>query len=148
MTTTTISKEQHALASERVAAAGMSDRVTLLLEDYRDLTGTYDKLVSIEMDCYWIAQAGLDPLQMFREYGNRIKLIHLKDRKPGFPTTQVKDDTAEHFTEVGSGTIQWREILAAAKNNGVRHMFVERDSGDLPAMESLRISFRNLQKIG
>jgi sugar phosphate isomerase/epimerase len=106
------------------------------------------KLVSIEMDCYWIAQAGLDPLQMFREYGNRIKLIHLKDRKPGFPTTQVKDDTAEHFTEVGSGTIQWREILAAAKNNGVRHMFVERDSGDLPAMESLRISFRNLQKIG
>ena len=49
VTTTTISKEQHALASERVAAAGMSDRVTLLLEDYRDLTGTYDKLVSIEM---------------------------------------------------------------------------------------------------
>lgn len=49
VTTTTISKEQHALASERIAAAGMSERVTLLLEDYRDLTGTYDKLVSIEM---------------------------------------------------------------------------------------------------
>ncbi len=49
VTTTTISKEQHALASERIAAAGLSDRVTLLLEDYRDLTGTYDKLVSIEM---------------------------------------------------------------------------------------------------
>ncbi|MBB5015829.1 SAM-dependent methyltransferase [Rehaibacterium terrae] len=49
VTTTTISKEQHALASERIAAAGLSDRVTLLLEDYRDLTGRYDKLVSIEM---------------------------------------------------------------------------------------------------
>lgn len=49
VTTTTISKEQHALASERIAAAGLSDRVTVLLEDYRDLTGTYDKLVSIEM---------------------------------------------------------------------------------------------------
>ncbi len=49
VTTTTISREQHALASERVAAAGMSDRVSLLLEDYRDLTGQYDKLVSIEM---------------------------------------------------------------------------------------------------
>lgn len=49
VTTTTISKEQHALASERIAAAGMSARVTLLLEDYRDLTGAYDKLVSIEM---------------------------------------------------------------------------------------------------
>jgi cyclopropane-fatty-acyl-phospholipid synthase len=49
VTTTTISKEQHALAAKRVADAGLQDRVTLLLEDYRDLTGTYDKLVSIEM---------------------------------------------------------------------------------------------------
>ena len=49
VTTTTISREQHALASERVAAAGLEDRVTLLLEDYRDLRGQYDKLVSIEM---------------------------------------------------------------------------------------------------
>ncbi len=49
VTTTTISREQHALAAQRVAEAGLEDRVTLLLEDYRDLTGTYDKLVSIEM---------------------------------------------------------------------------------------------------
>jgi cyclopropane-fatty-acyl-phospholipid synthase len=49
VTTTTISREQHAYAVERVRAAGLEDRVTVLLEDYRDLTGTYDKLVSIEM---------------------------------------------------------------------------------------------------
>jgi len=49
VTTTTISREQHALASERITAAGLSDRVTLLLKDYRDLEGQYDKLVSIEM---------------------------------------------------------------------------------------------------
>jgi cyclopropane-fatty-acyl-phospholipid synthase len=49
VTTTTISREQHALARERIAAAGLADRVTLLLEDYRDLRGRYDKLVSIEM---------------------------------------------------------------------------------------------------
>jgi cyclopropane-fatty-acyl-phospholipid synthase len=49
VTTTTISKEQHTLASERVAAAGLGDRVTVLLQDYRDLAGSYDKLVSIEM---------------------------------------------------------------------------------------------------
>lgn len=49
VTTTTISKEQHALAVARVAEAGLSDKVTVLLEDYRDLQGTYDKLVSIEM---------------------------------------------------------------------------------------------------
>ncbi len=49
VTTTTISREQHDFALERVQDAGLSDRVTVLLEDYRDLTGTYSKLVSIEM---------------------------------------------------------------------------------------------------
>jgi cyclopropane-fatty-acyl-phospholipid synthase len=49
VTTTTISREQHALATRRVREAGLEDRVTVLLEDYRDLRGTYDKLVSIEM---------------------------------------------------------------------------------------------------
>jgi len=49
VTTTTISREQHALATERVAAAGMGAHVDLLLQDYRDLHGEYDKLVSIEM---------------------------------------------------------------------------------------------------
>lgn len=49
VTTTTISREQHALASAKVAAAGLGGRVELLLEDYRDLHGQYDKLVSIEM---------------------------------------------------------------------------------------------------
>ncbi|MFZ1129275.1 MAG: sugar phosphate isomerase/epimerase [Terriglobales bacterium] len=106
------------------------------------------KLVCMEMDCYWITQAGRDPLQVFEEYGKRIRLVHLKDRKPGFPASQVKDKAAEHFTEVGAGTIQWKEILAAAARDDVKHYFVERDSGDRPAMESLRISFENLQKIG
>jgi cyclopropane-fatty-acyl-phospholipid synthase len=54
VTTTTISPSQHALAAERIRAAGLQDRVTLLLQDYRDLEasepgGSYDKLVSIEM---------------------------------------------------------------------------------------------------
>lgn len=49
VTTTTISQEQHRLASDRVKEAGLEDRIEILLEDYRDLTGSYDKLVSIEM---------------------------------------------------------------------------------------------------
>jgi len=49
VTTTTISTEQRQLALERVRRAGLEDRVTVLLEDYRSLQGRYDKLVSIEM---------------------------------------------------------------------------------------------------
>jgi cyclopropane-fatty-acyl-phospholipid synthase len=49
VTTTTISQQQYAMAQSRVEAAGLQDQITLLLEDYRHLTGQYDKLVSIEM---------------------------------------------------------------------------------------------------
>lgn len=68
VTTTTISEQQHRLAVERIAAAGLADRVTVLRQDYRDLRGRYDKLASIEMieavghehyDTYFRACAGL-----------------------------------------------------------------------------------------
>jgi cyclopropane-fatty-acyl-phospholipid synthase len=49
VTTTTISENQFRRAGERVAAAGLQDRVTLLKRDYRDLDGTFDKLLSCEM---------------------------------------------------------------------------------------------------
>jgi cyclopropane-fatty-acyl-phospholipid synthase len=49
VTTTTISREQHAYATELVHEAGLADRVDVLFTDYRDLKGHYDKLVSIEM---------------------------------------------------------------------------------------------------
>jgi cyclopropane-fatty-acyl-phospholipid synthase len=49
VTTTTLSPAQHALALERIRTAGVADRVEILLTDYRDLHGQYDKLVSIEM---------------------------------------------------------------------------------------------------
>ncbi|MDA0382263.1 SAM-dependent methyltransferase [Vibrio owensii] len=49
VTTTTISEEQHAYAEQKIKERGLEDKITLLKEDYRNLTGTYDKLVSIEM---------------------------------------------------------------------------------------------------
>jgi cyclopropane-fatty-acyl-phospholipid synthase len=49
VTTTTISRSQFELAGRRIAEAGVADRVRLLQSDYRDLSGTFDRLVSIEM---------------------------------------------------------------------------------------------------
>jgi len=49
VTTTTISSAQHELASRRVREAGLGDRVEVLMEDYRELRGSYDRLVSVEM---------------------------------------------------------------------------------------------------
>jgi cyclopropane-fatty-acyl-phospholipid synthase len=49
VTTTTISKQQYEMACNRVKQAGLEDRITVLMDDYRDLQGQFDKLVSIEM---------------------------------------------------------------------------------------------------
>jgi sugar phosphate isomerase/epimerase len=98
-------------------------------------------------DCYWITQAGYDPVAMLAKHADRIRLLHLKDRKPGFPPSQQLDDAAMHFTEVGSGTLDWKAILAAAERNRIDHMFVEQDFTDRPPLESLRISFDYLQKL-
>jgi len=70
VTTTTISQAQYDLARERIAAAALTDRVTLLLKDYRHLEGTYDKLVSIEM----IEAVGYDYIDSFsRACSERLK---------------------------------------------------------------------------
>ena len=62
VTTTTISREQHEYAREKIARAGLGDRITLLLEDYRDLKGRFDKAMSIEM----IEAVGADYLDTYR----------------------------------------------------------------------------------
>jgi len=49
VTSVTISREQQKLAAQRVAEAGLSDRVKVIIQDYRDIKGLYDKIVSIEM---------------------------------------------------------------------------------------------------
>ncbi len=49
VTTVTISRQQHDLAVDRIAAAGLTDRIEVRLQDYRDITGQFDKIVSIEM---------------------------------------------------------------------------------------------------
>ncbi len=70
VTTTTISRAQHDYAKEWIAREGLGDRITLLLEDYRKLEGTYDKLVSIEM----IEAVGLDFLPgYFRACADRLQ---------------------------------------------------------------------------
>lgn len=111
------------------------------------VANTDPKLVWFEIDCYWVTQAGHDPVEMLNRLSNRVRLIHLKDRKPGFPPSQELGPAAEHFTEVGTGTINWKAVVAAAQKAGVEHYFVEQDSGDRPPLESIAIGYRNLRSL-
>jgi cyclopropane-fatty-acyl-phospholipid synthase len=88
VTTTTISPAQHELASRRVREAGLEDRVTVLLEDYRDLRGRYDRLVSVEM----IEAVGW---QYFDEYFRRCDQLLSDDGAMLLQAITIRDDIYE-----------------------------------------------------
>ncbi|OXY81970.1 SAM-dependent methyltransferase [Oceanimonas doudoroffii] len=72
VTTTTLSREQFEHAQARVKREGLEERVTLLLKDYRELTGQYDKLVSVEM----IEAVGHEYLPAYFRALNRLLKPH------------------------------------------------------------------------
>jgi sugar phosphate isomerase/epimerase len=110
------------------------------------LKETDPKLVYLEMDCYWITQAGYDPVQMLNRLGRRVRMLHIKDRKPGFPPSFDMSDSSAHFTEVGTGGINWPAVLATAKKLDIEHYFIEQDRIQGSAIDSLRASYTYLRK--
>jgi sugar phosphate isomerase/epimerase len=111
------------------------------------LENTDPSLVQWQMDCYWVAQAGRDPVAMIRKYGHRIQSFHVKDRKPGAPVTLETGPDSAYFTEVGDGTLDWKSILRLANQDHVPYLFVEQDQTNRPPLESLQISYTNLVKL-
>ncbi|HTR87925.1 MAG TPA: sugar phosphate isomerase/epimerase [Reyranella sp.] len=96
------------------------------------LANTDPALVNMELDLYWMARAGHDPLAWFQRHPGRFPLLHLKDR--------ARDGT---IADVGSGTINFRRILAAGSWT---HAFVEHDDPADP-LKSLTASLANLKKL-
>lgn len=112
------------------------------------LMGNSDpKLVKLEMDCYWVTQAGSDPVGLMNKYGQRVRMLHLKDRKAGFPPSQTLNAAAGHFAEFGTGSIKWAPILAKAKQLGVEHYFIEQDVIQGDPIASIRTSYQNARKM-
>ena len=104
-------------------------------------------LVNLELDMYWLVQAGQNPGMMMKTYKSRVKLIHLKDRTPGAPTGFEMGPGAEHFTELGKGSIDWPKLLMQAKWQGIRYAYLDQDETAGPVMESMTESFAYLKGV-
>ena len=109
--------------------------------------GTDPGLVKLELDFYWLTQAGQKPAVVLADFADRVRLIHLKDRLPNVPTGFVVDKSAEHFTEVGKGTLAWPKLLAQAKKQGIKYAFVDQDETAGPVVESMAQSFAYLKGV-
>jgi sugar phosphate isomerase/epimerase len=103
-------------------------------------------LVGLEVDVFWLATAGVDPVKEIQRLGSRVKLLHLKDRAKDAPVTfdeRAVPPTA--FKEVGVGSIDFPAVLRAARTAGAEHFFVEQDQTPAEPTASLRQSFKNLR---
>ncbi len=111
------------------------------------MQGTDAALVGLELDIYWIVQAGLDPSAFLRKHKHRIKLLHLKDRLAGFPPSYTTDEGSDHSIELGKGTIPWPALLSQARQQGIRYAFLDYDKSAIPILDSLRQSFAYLKSL-
>lgn len=99
------------------------------------LERTDPELVDMELDLFWLAKGGADPLAYFSRYPGRFVMAHVKDMAP---------DGA--MVDVGRGTLDFARVFAAAEQAGLRHAFVEHDSPADP-MASARASHSALVRL-
>jgi sugar phosphate isomerase/epimerase len=81
-------------------------------------------LVSFEFDAGWVAAAGLDPVAILRKHKNRFRLMHVKDIAKGTVPNFAFDQLP---ATVGAGTINWGEVIPAARAAGITEFLVEQE---------------------
>jgi sugar phosphate isomerase/epimerase len=106
---------------------------------------TDPSLVSFEMDFYWVTRAGMDPIKLIQENAHRIKLWHLKDMSSAQAPTFTTDGP-QFFTEVGSGIINYKEIVKHKQQSGMQFFYVEQDQTQMPVFDSITKSFKYVQQ--
>jgi sugar phosphate isomerase/epimerase len=97
------------------------------------------KLVTFELDVFWVIEPGKDPVQFFNKYPGRFSMAHIKDR----------DKTnAKNSVVIGQGDLSLAKMMTAGAKAGVKHFFVEvEEYGALTPIESVRQSLVGLKKI-
>ncbi|SER32489.1 sugar phosphate isomerase/epimerase family protein [Pedobacter rhizosphaerae] len=102
------------------------------------LKNTDKNLVDFELDLYWVARSGNDPIKLFTENPGRFTMWHVKDMDKTDPALNA---------EVGTGSIDFKPIFADAKLSGMKHFFVEHETNYKPnPMESVAASCAYIQK--
>lgn len=102
------------------------------------LSETQKDLVIFELDLFWITKAGFKPTDYFKKYPGRFPMWHVKDMDSNMPNP-IPTDSLNHghvmsivqsirYAEVGSGVVDFKDIFAAQKTAGLKHIFVEQDN--------------------
>ena len=97
--------------------------------------------VSFEMDIFWIQFGGGDPVALLKKYGNRWKLMHLKDMRKGTIKDLTGGTSTDNDVVLGTGEINIPVILKEAKKIGIKHYFIEDESNYVNEHVPLSIAY-------
>ncbi|MEB2774209.1 sugar phosphate isomerase/epimerase [Algoriphagus sp. D3-2-R+10] len=89
---------------------------------------TNPEYVSFEMDILWTFFPGADPVALLTKYGDRFKLMHMKDLKKGVVGNMSGGTPTENDVTLGTGQLDLPAIIKAAKKAGVQHFYLEDES--------------------
>ena len=92
---------------------------------------TNPEYVSFEMDVMWVHFGGGDPVGLLKKYGDRWKLMHLKDLRKGTPKDLTGLTSEENDVPLGTGELNIPAILKEAKRVGIKHYFIEDESSNV-----------------
>ena len=122
--------------------------------EFRPLSGGtgYDQLlrrldpdlVKFELDCGWMAAAGLSPADYILKYPDRYRLLHIKDFKlVGGPSFSTTPGEAPAPTELGRGNVDYHAIFKAARQARIEQYYVEQEPPfkDMPALDAIKVDF-------
>jgi sugar phosphate isomerase/epimerase len=102
------------------------------------------RYLSFEMDVFWIQFGGGDPVALLKKYPTRWKLMHLKDMQKGIKKDNTGLTNTEFDVALGTGQLEMKEILKAAKEVGIAHYFIEDESDRI--FEQLPASIKYLKE--
>ena len=105
------------------------------------IQNTDPQYVSFEMDIFWVQFGGGDPVALMQKYGDRWKLLHLKDMKKGTVKDLSGGTSEENNVVIGTGELDMPGIMKEAKRIGVVHYFIEDESSEVLEQVPLSITY-------
>lgn len=111
------------------------------------LKHTDRELVAFELDCGWMVAAGYSPIEYFRQYPGRYRMLHVKDFvATNGPSMSLAKDERPQGTELGRGHIDYKPILLAAAEAGIHDYYVEQEPPfiDMSALAAVKVDYQYL----
>ena len=130
---------------------------------YHIMDNTDPNYVSFELDTFWAMRGGMDPIEVMKTLGSRLKLVHQKDFSKTSTTPinlwTIKDPEVlisqetfggaaqpTDFCEIGTGIMDIQSIIDAANELGAEYIVLEQDATQLTQLESVEISMNAFKK--